>query len=223
MKSKEFLKGTVFLSLFVLWTVLITTVDVRPVGANGTSVGLATINGWFHSLTGVNMLLYHITDWVGLAPIFVCFFFAFFGLSMWVKRRSLLLVDIDILLLGVYYVIVISGYLIFEMIPINYRPILICGYLEASYPSSTTLLVLSVMPTLEFQADLRAQNRKLKKIISFTTALFSIFMVVSRAASGVHWLTDIIGSVFLSLGLFYIYKGVVKYGIRRKASANEKG
>lgn len=38
------------------------------------------------------------------------------------------------------------------MIPVNYRPVLIEGRLEASYPSSTTLLVVSVMPTLMFQA-----------------------------------------------------------------------
>ena len=131
------------------------------------------------------------------------------GFFQLIKRKSLLKVDSDIIILGIYYVIVISGYLIFEMIPINYRPILINGYMEASYPSSTTLLVLGVMPTVIFQINRRLQNIKIRNIISVITIIFSVFMVVGRLISGVHWVTDIVGSVLLSMGLFCIYKGTV--------------
>ena len=95
------------------------------------------------------------------------------------------------------------------MIPINYRPILIDGAAEASYPSSTTLLVLSVMPTLVFQADRRLRKAKVKKLIGILTMAFSAFMVSGRMISGVHWVTDIIGAVLLSSGLFFVYKAVV--------------
>ena len=117
--------------------------------------------------------------------------------------------DCDIILLGVYYIIVIFGYLFFEMIPINYRPILIEGFLEASYPSSTTLLVLCVMPTLTEQMNRRSENAAVKRIIKVFVVCFSIFMVLGRLLSGVHWFTDIVGSVMLSVGLFCIYKAVV--------------
>ena len=117
--------------------------------------------------------------------------------------------DYDIILLGGYYIIVIAGYLFFEMIPINYRPILIEGRMEASYPSSTTLLVLNVMPTLIFQANYRLKNKRLKKSILLLTVVFIGFMVIGRLICGVHWLTDIVGSVLLSAGLFYTYKGIV--------------
>ena len=146
MKDKNLLRGLLLLAAFVIWTIMITTVDVRSIGPNGSAVGFATINGWFHQMTGVHMEMYTITDWLGLVPVAVCIGFGILGLAQWIKRCSLLRVDADILLLGVYFVIVIAGYLLFEMIPINYRPILIEGRLEASYPSSTTLLVLSVMP-----------------------------------------------------------------------------
>ena len=155
------------------------------------------------------MTLYNITDWAGLVPVFICMFFWFIGLIQLIKRKSLLKVDFDIIALGIYYVIVISGYLIFEMIPINYRPVLINGLMEASYPSSTTLLVLSVMPTLAFEVNKRIKNTALKRTSNIITVIFTIFMVVGRLISGVHWLTDIIGSIFLSMGLFYIYKGTV--------------
>ena len=212
-RSKKLLfTGILLIVVFAIWTLLIQVVDVQPIGQNGTNIGFATFNIRFHELTGVHMAIYTMTDWMGLIPIFVCTIFGGIGLRQWIKRRSLLKVDRDILFLGIYYVIVIFGYLIFEMIPINYRPILIEGVMEASYPSSTTLLVLSVMPTLTFQMNRRMKNMTVCKMLSILTILFSSFMVVGRWICGVHWFTDIIGSIILSTGLFYVYKGVVLSG-----------
>lgn len=207
--KKQLITGVAFMLAFVIWTWLIQKVDVLPVGQKGTDVGFAAFNCWFHKLTGVHMGLYTITDWLGLVPVFVCIVFGGIGLWQLVKRKNLFKVDTDLIYLGIYYVIVIFGYLFFEMCPINYRPILIEGILEASYPSSTTLLVLSVMPTLVLQANRRIENGYLKRIIYAFTIVFSVFMVIGRLVSGVHWFTDIMGAVFLSTGLFYLYKAVV--------------
>ena len=208
-EKRNLLTGVVFIGAFVLWTVLIQCVDVQAVGQNGTKVGFADFNVWFHQLTGVHMTLYTITDWLGLIPIFICLWFGMLGLLQLIKRRSLLKVDPDILLLGVYYVLVIACYLIFEMIPVGYRPVLIEGRLEASYPSSTTLLVLSVMPTLWFQANRRVSNAMIRKAVAVFVIAFSAFMVIGRLISGVHWATDIIGSVLLSAGLYMLYRSAV--------------
>ena len=213
--GKQLLSGIIFIIAFVIWTILIQTIDVQPVGVNGTDIGFAAVNTRFFTLTGVNMTLYSITDWAGIVPLLVCMLFGIVGLAQIIKRKSLFKVDFDIIALGIYYVIVISGYLIFEMIPINYRPILINGFQESSYPSSTTLLVLSVMPTLVFQANRRLKNTNLKKTIIIIAEIFTIFMVVGRLVSGVHWLTDIIGSVLLSVGLFYIYKGITLWNLMK--------
>ena len=205
----------VILIMFGIWTVLIQTINVQPIGQNGTNIGFADMNVKFHELTGVNMTLYTITDWLGLVPVAVCMIFAVLGAVQLFTRQSLIKVDTDILLLGVYYVIVIFCYLIFEMIPINYRPVPINGFMEASYPSSTTLLVLSVMPTLCFQSYHRIKRAAIKRIIYLFAILFSLFMVIGRTISGVHWLTDIIGSVLLSAGLYLIYHGSVM-AVKRK-------
>ena len=151
---------------------------------------------------------------MGLVPLFVCFFFGFIGLCQMIKRKSLFKVDCDILILGLYYVTVILCYFVFEALPINYRPVLINNNMEGSYPSSTTLLVLSVMPTLGFQLKRRIKNNKIKAI-NVMIILFSVFMVTGRLVSGVHWLTDIIGSCILSAGLYLIYRGVVLLTDRR--------
>ena len=206
---KGFMPGGVLLLAFLVWTILIQTVDVRPVGVNGTNIGFAAVNTWFHRLTGVHMGLYTVTDWLGLVPIAVCVGFGLLGLDQWIRRRSIARVDRDILLLGGYYILVILGYLIFEMIPINYRPILIDGAMEASYPSSTTLLVLSVMPTLLFQINRRAKSQTVRRMTAAFVILFSAFMVIGRLVAGVHWLTDIVGSVLLSAGLYSWYRAAV--------------
>ena len=226
MKMKEAKKnlciGAVLLTAFLVWTILIQTVDVRPIGQNGTNIGFAAINVGFFQLTGVHMAIYTVTDWLGLVPILICMIFGGIGFAQLVKRRSLFRVDIDLILLGVYYILVIIGYLVFEMIPINYRPIPIDGYMEASYPSSTTLLVLSVMPTLIFQVNRRIRNRRLRTGLNTFSVLFSLFMVIGRTVAGVHWLTDIIGSVLLSAGLFMIYMGfVLHFNGRTKALTEE--
>ena len=209
--------GIWFQLAFLLWTALIRCVDLQAAGPNGTKVGFAAFNLWFHKLTGVHMTVYTITDWLGLVPIGVCLCFGATGVIQAVRQRSLLRVDPDIILLGFYYILVILAYLVFEMVPVNYRPILIGGALEASYPSSTTLLVLSVMPTLVFQVGRRCERKTVTRAVSIIVVLFSAFMVIGRAVSGVHWATDIVGSVLLSFGLFKLYQsGVTAIDLRNK-------
>ena len=209
--------GVLFLAVFIIWTVLIKVIDVQPVGANGTDIGFAAMNGWFHELTGVHMEIYIVTDWLGLIPIVICMVFGGIGCVQMIKRRSLFKVDYDMILLGIYYLVVIFGYLFFEMIPINYRPILMDGFLEASYPSSTTLLVICVMSTLVEQTNRRVENAGAKRIIKIFAIGFSAVMVVGRLISGVHWLTDIVGSMLLAAGLFCVYKAAVLLFHRRKS------
>ena len=215
-EKKSLLIGSIFLAMFAVWTALIQSVDVQPLGQNGTSIGFATFNCWFHHFTGVNMAIYTITDWMGLVPVVACLVFAGIGLVQLIKRRSLFRVDADIMILGVYFVIVFFAYAIFEMIPINYRPILIEGRMEASYPSSTTLLVLSVMSALIEQIQRRLSDITAKRIIKIAAIAFSAFMVIGRLVSGVHWFTDIVGGVLLSAGLFMLYKTAVMLALKEK-------
>ena len=202
---KHFAVAVLFFVSFIIWTILVRVVDVEAIGPQGSSVGFATVNGYFHELIGVNMNLYLITDWLSLIP--ACFIIAFgsLGLMQWIKRKNILKVDFDILILGAFYIIVMAIYLMFESMIINFRPVLINGILEASYPSSTTLLVLCVMPTAMIQLNNRIKNTKLKKCAKLLIIAFIVFMVTARLLSGVHWLSDIIGGIFLSTGLVSMY------------------
>lgn len=206
-------KRKLFLSLcllgaFALWTVLVRFVDVQPIGPEGSPVGFAALNGWFHALTGVHMALYTVTDWLGLVPLAFIMAFGVLGLVQWIRRRHLLKVDRSILALGIFYIITMAAFLFFETVAINYRPILIGGVLEASYPSSTTLLVMTVIPTAMLQLCSRIKARRLRKAVTFSLTAFASFMVIARLISGVHWLTDIIGGALLSAGLVLMYHAI---------------
>lgn len=203
--KKKVCIATGWLASFVLWTVAVSNIDVGHIGPRGSAVGFATINAWFHHLTGVHMTLYIITDWLGLVPIVVCLVFAVAGLYQWIARKRIGRVDADILMLGGFYIVTMVAYLLFESVVINYRPVLIAGYLEASYPSSTTLLVLCVMPTALWQVKRRIHRPVVSRCLVIVMVVFTAFMVVGRLLSGVHWLSDIIGGLLCSRGLVYLY------------------
>ena len=156
--QRNFCIATFTILAFLLWTVAIQFVDVQAIGPQESSVGFATINQFVHNLTGVHMSLYTITDWLGLVPLVFVIGFALLGLIQWIKRKHLLKVDYNILILGGFYIVVMAVYVLFEMLVVNYRPVLINGYLEASYPSSTTMLVMCVMPTAIMQFNARIKN-----------------------------------------------------------------
>lgn len=214
-KKRRYLYLSVsMLSAFVLWTVAVQFIDVRTIGPNGSSVGFATINGFVHKLTGIHMSLYNVTDWLGLVPIFVAMGFALFGFAQWIKRKHLSKVDYSIFVLGGFYIAVMAVYILFEMITVNYRPVLINGILEKSYPSSTTLIVMCVMPTAIMQFNSRIKNTVLKKTMSFFITAFIVFMVIGRLVSGVHWFTDIIGGALLSAGLVALYRYAISLNLK---------
>ena len=191
---------------FILWTMALYFIDVKSIGPQNSKVGFATINSFVHNLTGTNMTLYTATDWLGLIPIAVMLGFALLGLAQWIKRKNLKLVDYSIFVLGGFYIAVMAVYILFEFLAVNYRPVLIEGFLEASYPSSTTMLVLCVMPTAIMQFNSRIKRSDLKKFLSVAITFFIIFMVVGRLISGVHWLSDIIGGMLISAGLVFMYR-----------------
>ena len=211
---RNFCIATCMLLAFLLWTVAIQFVDVQAIGPRESTVGFATINQFVHNLTGVHMSLYTITDWLGLVPLVFVIGFALLGLIQWIKRKNILQVDYNILILGGFYIIMMTVYVLFEILVVNYRPVLIGGILEASYPSSTTMLVMCVMPTAIMQFNARIKNNVLKQCVTYAITAFIVFMVIGRLISGVHWLTDIIGGALLSAGLVIMYRVIIGLDVK---------
>ena len=210
MNKKYASLSLVLLLTFLLWTAAVTAIDIRPIGPNGSLVGLAGLNGFVHRLTGVHMALYVLTDWLSLIPVLVILGFGTLGLAQWIRRKSLQKVDQSLLVLGGFYGVTGTVYLFFEKVVVNYRPVLIEGILEASYPSSTTMLVICVMSTAAMQLKNRIRHCRLRQYILILIAAFTAFMVIGRLLSGVHWFTDIIGGILLSTGLVLLYASLAE-------------
>ena len=203
--------GIGFLVTFGLWTLAVHTIDIQAIGPQNSEVGLATVNGWVHRVTGVHMMLYTITDWLSLIPVLFILMFGIVGIVQWIQRRKLSNVDHSILALGGFYVAVMAAYVFFEIVAVNYRPVLIEGVLEVSYPSSTTMLVMCVMLSAMIELRDRIRNKTVRCSITAAILGFAMFMVIARLLSGVHWITDIIGGALLSTGLVWIYCAARKF------------
>lgn len=207
-RRKEILLCGGLFAIAIIYTLLVKYIDVQAIGPNDSLVGFATINNFMFNLTGVNMLWYDITDWWGFVPLFIAFIYAIIGLIQMIKRRSILKVDKEILGLGVYYIIVIGLYIFFETYVINYRPILMDGILEASYPSSHTLLSVCICGSSLIINKYLFKNKNFFKAENIISILSILVIVIGRFISGVHWFTDIIGAILISIALlkaFYIY------------------
>lgn len=203
-KKRNFLISGILLLIAITFTILVKVVDVKQIGVNNSSIGFATLNQFIFETTGVNMIWYHITDWLGLIPVFMAIVYAFIGLIQLIKRRSIFKVDKEIILLGLYYIVVIALYVFFEKVIINYRPILMNGFLEASYPSSHTLMTICICGS-SILINKKLFNNKITKAINCLSIIIITITVVGRLISGVHWFTDIIGGILISSGLLMTF------------------
>ena len=213
MKNKNNLFVSGFSGLLVmLLIVLVRFIDVRPIGPEGTSIGLSRLNSFFFRLSGVNILWYHITDWLGVAAILVAFLFAMAGFVQLIKRRSILKVDHEILALGGLYIVVIGLYVLFEIVIVNYRPIIMPDgtHPEASFPSSHTMLVCVIMGSAIMLIGKYLKEKPLCRVLREICAAIIGITVIGRLIAGVHWFTDIVGGILISIFLLSLFSEVLE-------------
>lgn len=207
-KKRNILISIFLILLAILFTFLVKVVDVKQIGVNNSSIGFSSVNQFVFNILGVNTIWYNITDWLGIVSILMVIIYAIIGFVQLIKRKNILKVDKEILILGLFYVAVIILYLFFEKVIINYRPILTDGLMEASYPSSHTLMVLCVCGS-SIIINRKLFNNKFTKIMNVMLFIIMIITAVGRLLSGVHWFTDILGGIFISMALLMSFYSVI--------------
>jgi membrane-associated phospholipid phosphatase len=208
MKRRNIIISFILIILAVLFTVLVKNVDVKPIGPNESMVGFADINKLFHNLIGSNMAIYKITEVLGYIPIVMALVYVFIGLKQLIKRKSLLKVDKEIYVLALFYILVVGVYVFFEKFIVNYRPILIDGVLEASYPSSHTLMSICLCGS-SIIINKKLFKNKLGDIENILSVILILLIVAGRIISGVHWFTDILGGIIISSALLVIFYSII--------------
>lgn len=206
------LLGSLFVFLlFVIFTFLVINVDVAPIGPQNSSVGLATINQYVFDKIGVNPIWYDITGVLGIVALLMAFGFSLLGLIQLVQRRSIFKLDRDLVLLGIFYLVVMAFYFLFEVKIINYRPVILQQDLEASYPSTHTLLAFCIMVSSMFQFKRRIKNQLLRRAALIISGTVFILTVGGRLISGVHWFSDIVAGLLLGSALVLLYFAAIKW------------
>ena len=168
MKKLNWKNITIILGILsILYIVLLKTIDVRPIGPYHTKVGFATINNFVHVYLPKNTPWYKITKYLGYLTFIIVVYYAWIGLSQLIKYKSIKKVDKKIILLGLFYILVGIVYVFFEKVIINYRPLLMNKELEASFPSSHTMLALCVCGSSLIMSKYRIKDKKKKKHIGY--------------------------------------------------------
>jgi undecaprenyl-diphosphatase len=207
MNNRKYIKPLVLFAATLVFSLLTYFVDRKPIGLEGTSVGFATINGFFRDLIGYRERMDIISDVVMYLCFVVVLIFAVYGAMQLIREKSLLKVNKVILGLGILYVAVAVIYVAFGKIPVNYRPIMAPGEteLETSFPSTHVLVICSVLGSASIAADkLMSDFKKVETLVFCAYALMG-FGVVARMLAGVHWLTDIIAGMLFSATLVSLY------------------
>lgn len=214
MKKKNLINLIITSALFlcfIVFTVLVKVVDVSPIGPDGTSVGFAKMNGAVAEKLGVNLSVYTISDILGLCGMAVALVFATIGVYQLIKNKSIKKVDVDLLVLAGLYVVTILFYAFFEVVIVNYRPVMLDGVLSASYPSSHTMLSVTICASAIIMILNKIRNKKISIPVSCALGLLGVSIIATRLVSGVHWLSDIIGAIILSGALVMAFVCVCSF------------
>lgn len=217
LKKKNIIISICLIMLSVIYTILVKYVDVAPIGPKASSVGFSTLNKFVFNFLGRSNIWYNITEVLGMISILIALFYALIGLYKLIKNKSILKIDKEIIILGIFYFVVLLVYLFFEKVIINYRPILVKGVLEASYPSSHTMLSICICLSAIIINNKLYKNMRISKIINTLSIIIMITTTVGRLLSGMHWVSDILGGIIISICLSYIFKTVI-YSLNEEES-----
>lgn len=210
-KKRYLICGFVFLIIFIIFTIIIKIVDVKNIGPHNTSVGLSAINNFFANKIGFHNKIYKLTEILGIIPIIIVFIYAIIGLYSLIEEKSFKNVNKNLYYLAIFYIIVLGIYVLFEKVIINFRPVIIEGILESSYPSSHTILAICICGSSVILNNAIYKNNKIAKLENIISFIIMILLPLLRFISGVHWFTDIIGGILLSLSLLLFFKYFVYY------------
>ena len=211
MNKKRLIIGIILVVVAIVYTILVAKVDVKAIGPENSEVGFSSLNGPVHDKLPYNETFYKISKYAGLLPFLFVAFYGLQGVMQLIKGKSFGEVDLRLYKLCAFYVVFAVIYVLFEKLAVNYRPVIIdvAEGLEASYPSTHTLLAICLCGSSLMLAKYYVKNETLLKVLNIATWGLMLVIVVARIISGVHWASDIIGGVIISLAMLTVLSSLI--------------
>lgn len=211
-KYGYFIASAVLLLIFIVFTILVKTVDVYYY-FNNTYVGFYSINskfgefvtnfGKYESMSKMSDIILYLS----FAYILGLFIFALIEL---IKNKSFKKLNMNYYLVLGGYVLTVIFYFVFEVVKVNYSPVSPIDNLKPSYPSSHVLLgcMFYLLNTFTAMKLLKPEKEWIKPLVFAATGIICLLLIFTRALSSKHWLTDIIASIILVSSLYTLFIGV---------------
>ncbi len=207
--NKYSLMGLGFLFIFLILLILLMSVD--KASNIYKEIGLYNFNKIF-------LVDYYNESWDGFSDVILYISILFilgliiYGIYQLYKRKSLFKVDKDIILTGFGFVFIIIIWFIFDkFIDINYRPIAVNGSAQTSFPSTHVMLAcFSLLATTRIILKRNTNELKYNIITYGGVSILVILCSLGRILSKMHWTTDVLGAIFISLAIFFIIIGLDK-------------
>ena len=195
--------ATALTVFFLVFTLTVKFVDVQKDGTQ--SIGWATVNFWWRDVVGVQSV-WHVISHIVLGASFVALgVILFWQIIHFCRVRKLRLLPRHWWYFYLTLVVLAGCYALFEFLPLNYRPFLVNGIAEVSYPSSHVLMLTTLCPLLVLVFARSTTNKIWVRLATVVGVVCWVLGVVARLLSGYHWFTDIVGGGLLGATLVAWY------------------
>lgn len=198
-KSLDIIISILWLILLI-FTILVSFVDVKIFNVTNTKIGLYSLNKIFLVNSINSNYINIISNGIFLICLLVIILMLLLITFEYFKTKK---INKNNLNFFIHFLIMVLIWIIFDKILIiNYRPILINGNIEGSYPSTHVMVSTFVLLFLSDQLKKIFKNDKIFYIISIGLI---IIQSISRILLTMHWFTDIIGGLLIGCLLFFTF------------------
>lgn len=210
--KKWFLAALILTAVFVVLTITVKYVDQKNIGSQ--VIGWATINLWWRDIIGVRnfwQIASHI--FAAITLIILVMFLVWQAIAL-LRRKSFRTMPRHWWFFDLTLIALALCYIVFQIMVINFRPLLIDGVAELSYPSSHVLLLATLWPVFILTLSREVKSRPWLRVASVIGIIVMTVGIIARLLSGYHWFTDIIGGIMLGAVLTCWYQALtVRYNL----------
>lgn len=198
-KSLDIIISILWLILLI-FTILVSFVDVKIYNVTNTKIGLYSLNKIFLVNSINSNYINIISNGIFLICLLVIILMLLLITFEYFKTKKINKNNLNFI---IHFLIMVLIWIIFDKILIiNYRPILINGNIEGSYPSTHVMVSTFVLLFLSDKLKKIFKNDKIFYIISIGLI---IIQSISRILLTMHWFTDIIGGLLIGCLLFFTF------------------